>query len=437
MRKISAGKLKLFKSEIGVLRDEQVISDGTYSEINEYYNQNTTSSVHWILIAFAVLGALSIAGGVILILAHNWDIFGRPARTVLSILPILIGAVWSFFALNKDSVAWKESAGIFYSISVGASIALIGQTYHLPSDTLAFFMTWLLLILPIMFILNSTGSYMVYLALLCTWCCMSMDKTGSSYGFWLLLIPVLARVVYLYKSQKYSPTTIVSWYGIVALLLVCLGVTLEKTIPGLWIIAYSFLLSFAGLLGSKLYKDSEGVSNPLRLVGALGIIVLSYLFTFEWFWHEVGYSYRRFGANYADWTIWYDVAINFAVIVGWAVTIVANFKKHSWFDFLTLALFPIFVTLLYIANDDFVSTLAFNVVLAFFGVAYVVFGAREQKLSQLNWGMIILSVLLFTRFMDDDFSFLARGLVFIVLGSCFLTANIVMVKFKKSSQLKN
>ena len=433
MRKISVGKLKLFKAEIGVLKDEQVISDSTYSEINEYYDKNTTSSIHWILIAFAVLGALSIAGGIILILAHNWDVFGRLARTVLSVLPIIIGAVWSFFALKKDSVAWKESAGIFYSISVGASIALIGQTYHLPSDTLAFFMTWLLLILPIMFILNSTGSYMVYLALLCTWCCMSMDKTGSSYGFWLLLIPVLARVVYLYRSQKYSPNTIVSWYGIVALLLICLGVTLEKTIPGLWIIDYAFLLSFAGLLGSKLYKNSAGVNNPLRLIGALGIIVLSYMFTFEGFWDEVGYSCRRYGYNYADWTIWYDVAIILAFIVGWAVSVVANFKKHSWFDFLTLALFPVFVTLLYIANDDFVSTLAFNVVLAFFGVSYVVFGAREQKLSQLNWGMIILSVLLFTRFMDDEFSFLARGLVFIVLGSCFLSANIVLVKLKKKN----
>ncbi len=436
MRKISSGKLQLFKSEIDVLRDEQVISDITCREINEYYDKKTTSSVHWILIAFAVLGSLSIGGGIILILAHNWDIFGRPARTVLSVLPILFGSLWSFFALKKESIAWKESAGLFYSISVGATIALIGQTYHLPSDTLAFFMTWLLLILPIMFILNSSGSYIIYLALLSIWCCMSMERVGSSYGFWLFLIPVLARVVYLYRTEKNSPSTIVSWYGLVALLLFCLGFTLEKTIPGLWIIAYSFLLSFAGLLGSKLYKDSEGANNPLLLIGSVGIIVLSYLFTFEWFWNEIGYSYRRYGHNYAGWTIFYDAGIIFAFIIGWAVTVVANFKKHSLFDFLTLAIFPVFVTLLYITNNDFVSTLSFNVILAFFGVAYVVFGAREQKLSQLNWGMIILSVLLFTRFMDDDFSFLARGLVFIILGSCFLTANIVMVKIKKRGELE-
>jgi uncharacterized membrane protein len=203
MRKISSWRLKLFKSEIDVLRDEQVISDITYREINEYYDKKTTSSIHWILIAFAVLGSLSIAGGIILILAHNWDVFGRPARTFISILPILIGAVWSFFVLKKESIVWKESAGLFYSISVGATIALIGQTYHLPSDTLAFFMTWLLLILPIMFILNSTGSYIVYLALLSAWCCISMDRSGSSYGFWLLLIPVfLTANIVMIKIRK-------------------------------------------------------------------------------------------------------------------------------------------------------------------------------------------------------------------------------------------
>ena len=431
MRKISVGRLKIFRKEFELLKQERVISDGVYDSINEYYESNTKSSIHWVLIAFAILGAMSIAGGIILILAHNWAALGRPLRTVMSALPVIIGFAWSYIALKKNSIAWRESAGIFYSIAVGASIALIGQTYHLPSNTVAFFMTWLLLILPIMFILNSTASYMVYLALLCSWTFTSLDDTGTAYMFWALFVPVLAKVIYLYKSDKDSPSTLVCWYGVIAVLLICIGGLFEDAIPELWLIAYAFLLSLFGLVGSKLYKDSEGLSNPLRLVGFVGIVFLTYLFTLDDFWDDVGLLSYRYGLNSPVWDIWYDVSILFAIVLGWAIAVAKNFKKHSCFDLIILTIFPLCVTFVYLFGDDLIASIIFNVIFAFFGIIYIVFGAREHKLGQLNWGMIILSVLLFTRFLDSDFSFLARGIVFIVFGSCFLTANVLLLKLKK------
>ena len=67
----------------------------------------------------------------------------------------------------------------------------------------------------------------------------------------------------------------------------------------------------------------------------------------------------------------------------------------------------------------------------FFGIMYIVLGCRNVKLRQLNGGMAVVSLLLITRFFDEQFSFVARGVVFILLGSTFLTANLFMLKRKK------
>jgi len=66
---------------------------------------------------------------------------------------------------------------------------------------------------------------------------------------------------------------------------------------------------------------------------------------------------------------------------------------------------------------------------------YIVLGCRNTKLRQLNGGMALLSLLLVTRFFDTDLGFFARGIVFIVLGACFLTANLVMARRKKQLEV--
>ncbi len=82
----------------------------------------------------------------------------------------MAGVLLSMTALVKrGGTALRESAGLFHSLAVGSSIALIGQTYHLPSDTPAFMLTWALLILPLQFLLRSTGALLIYLALIIGW----------------------------------------------------------------------------------------------------------------------------------------------------------------------------------------------------------------------------------------------------------------------------
>jgi hypothetical protein len=56
-------------------------------------------------------------------------------------------------------------------------------------------------------------------------------------------------------------------------------------------------------------------------------------------------------------------------------------------------------------------------------------------LSLLNYGLLILTALIICRFFDLDMSFVARGLLFVLVGAGFFAANIWMVK-KRKQELK-
>ncbi len=440
MRKVSAKHTQWLKKELPILENAQVVSSETARRLKSYYDENTVSGMNWAIAVFAILGSLLIGSGIILLFAHNWDELARPTRAVLSFCPLLIGSSLSVLAVvKKGGIALRESAGLFHSLAVGASIALIGQTYHLPSDTPAFLLTWALLIMPLMFLLRSTGSYLIYLALACGWSGVAQDTYGQAAGFWLLVVPPITRLVYLIRKDRHAPDTLLSLWGILFALCISTGIVFEKTVPGLWIVAYSALLSGAGLLGMHLYGDRDGWGNPLKTFGIVGIAVLVYIFTWTEMWNDIGWSYVRSGWYHRAWGAWMDGGITFVLLTGWAAAAVKAFRRDS-IEAITLSVFPIIGIFCFLAEStasdtDLLNALIFNGFMLFLGIMYIVLGCRNTKLRQLNGGMAVLSLLLVTRFFDSDLGFLARGIVFIVLGACFLTTNLVMARRKKQQEV--
>jgi len=440
MRKVAAKHIQWLEKELPVLEAEGVVSPGISQGIKSYYSEKTASGMHWAFIAFAVLGSLLIGAGVILLFAHNWDELDRPTRAVLSFCPVVMGAILSFTALARNGgVALRESAGIFHSLAVGASIALIGQTYHLPSDTPAFLLTWALLVFPLIFLLRSTGAYLIYLALACGWCGVAQETYGQAAGFWLLMVPAIVRLVQLLRRNLHAPETLLSLWGILFAFCISTGIVFERTVPGLWIVAYSALLSGAGLLGMHLYSERDGWSNPAKTFGIVGVAILAYIFTWGDAWGDIGWDYVRSGWQHRTWGAWMDGGITFVFVTGWVAAAVKAVRRNS-LETVTLAVFPLITILCFLlgssGNDvEIVNALIFNGFMLFLGVMYIVLGCRNAKLRQLNGGMAVLSLLLVTRFFDEEFGFLARGIVFIILGACFLTVNLVMARRKKQLEV--
>jgi len=439
MGNLSAKHIQWLKQELPALKADGIVSEDTAQAIESYYAEKTNDGLHWAVIAFAVLGSLLIGAGIILLLAHNWDELDRPVRAVLSLCPILIGSILSITALIKNGgTALRESAGIFHTLSIGATIALIGQTYHLPGNVPGFFMTWTLLALPLTFLLRSSGAALLYLALACGWSGVAQETYGQAAGFWLLILPGLARLAYLIRTDRHTPETLLNLWGMLIALCIATGMTFERTLPGLWIIAYSALLSGTGVLGIQLYNNQTGWNNPAKIFGIAGITILAYIFTFEHAWFDIGWAHMRSGWQYRAWGVWMDGGITGAFLLFWLIIALKTISQHTA-ETLTLSVFPLAGILCFILGSikstaDTVNALIFNGFMLFLGIMYIGMGCRNGRLSQLNGGMAVLSLLLVTRFFDEDFGFIARGTVFIILGTCFLVVNLIMIKRRKKQE---
>ena len=57
-------------------------------------------------------------------------------------------------------------------------------------------------------------------------------------------------------------------------------------------------------------------------------------------------------------------------------------------------------------------------------------GVKETRFGVLNMGMLMLAALILLRFFDSNYSFIVRGLVFILLGVSFLAVNVIMARRK-------
>ena len=62
------------------------------------------------------------------------------------------------------------------------------------------------------------------------------------------------------------------------------------------------------------------------------------------------------------------------------------------------------------------------------GVAAVHAGLKHGQLGTANCGLLLVVSLVLARFFDDDWSFVVRGVGFILMGIVFLAMNLWMLK---------
>jgi len=58
---------------------------------------------------------------------------------------------------------------------VGAAIALVSQTYNISGDRADFILTWMLLIVPLVYLMAATIPAVIYVAGISTWSCYYWD----------------------------------------------------------------------------------------------------------------------------------------------------------------------------------------------------------------------------------------------------------------------
>ncbi len=432
--------IRWLEKELPSLVEQGILTEQAADGMRGYYGEREEQvGRRWAIVLFSIIGAVLIGGGVILLLAHNWDSLSRAARAALSFAPMVAGQIAAAWVLSRKQAGTgaREGAAAFLSLAVGACIALISQTYHLSDDFGAFVLTWMLLVVPLVYVMDALVPALIYLVGITSWVTNQQIEGGHTVWFWVLAAALLPFGRGAVMENRYGVRTVILLWFTALCLCIATGVSLERILPGLWIVVYAGLLSFFFLAGGYWFDESTTFwKRPLLVVGAVGTAILSLMLSNEWPWHEIGWCYYRCGSQYQGLAAIPDYFLAVLLPVA-SISLLVTAVRRGQTGRMLFGAFPIVAVFGYVVVSiwdlELMAGALFSLYLLALSMETLVRGFRERRTAYVNYGMLMFSALIVNRFFSSEFSIVGRGIVFILLGIGFFATNIFLARRKEAA----
>lgn len=413
------------------LVQNKVIDEETAGRIQDYYASKKDTSGNKVVIVFALLGAILVGLGILLLVAHNWDSFSITIKSVFAFLPVLAGQIACFYTLfeRKDSIAWKESSTVFLYFALGAAIALISQIYHLEGDQESFILTWMLLVFPLVYLMKSSITSILYIGGITYY--GSITGYGMHTGwnhilFWALLAGVLWYYRSLIKTKPDSLFTYLHHWAIPAAIIINLGTFASDN--GYWMFA-AYLALFGSLMQIGRYfglKELPSLANGYNLSGWAGSLVLLITLSFEQLWSGE-FNKEHSNPDYYNNAEFFISVLLVGILLFFLLRNFGRDAKHPLY-WSAVVVFILFLT----KADSTISAVVINLFVFGTGIFMILENLKKYNLLGLNLGLAMIAILVLCRFFDTNIPFVIRSLLFLILGTGFFVANYYMVKLKKA-----
>jgi len=423
------------------LEQKNIVTPETGINIRGFIRKlESASSWQQFLIIGGVLGALFCSAGVFSIISHNWDDFPKHFRGFLSFIPVLVALYFYYVAIfkHKDSKTWIEASSLFLMLMIGASIALVTQTYQMDGDFTDFMKVWMVLTIPLFYIARASvisGFYLLLILLLLfrfenffgIW--IPVDLAGEHlYWFWLLVLAFLPHYYLALNrdSQKQGPRVIYMSYFLYISVAVGLGLTVKS----------NFILWFATfhtafyLIGKRYMSDNENVfARPFQWLPQLFLITsligLSSEDALYWsFRYDTFFNYEY----WSDEQTYYFILL-IVVMAGVYFNFFRSREKYKQANYLVV-LAPLFLMFTMIVDEYTTSwwwlSLLFNFYVLIIAVTTIIHGSADGKVFKMAAGLIVIAALLAIRYVDTDLGFITKGIVFLGVGGVFFLINLLV-----------
>ena len=417
------------------LLDAGVITQETATKIQNYYSDKGELSQNRLFVIFGILGAILVGLGIILIIAHNWDGLPKAAKVFFAFLPLVLGQVACAYALlrSEDSVAWKEGAAAVLFFAVGASISLIAQIYNISGDLSSFLLTWMLLGLPLVYLMRSSVVSLLYLGGITFYAVVgnySSYTLDASYLYWLLLLVVLPHYYRLYKETPFSNFMIFHNWAVPLSLMIALGTLSDENKPLMYVAYFSLYGIFYILGNSSFFAKQRPKNNGYLTIGSLGTLFLLLWSSFDSFWERIRQDQHTLAQLVCSPE--FIACVILSLIAG---ILLYRQKRGDFFaDFRPIELvFLLFIVTFIIGQWSSAAVILVNLYLFGIGIYTIKNGAKLNHLGILNFGLLIMMALAVSKFFDSDWTFVVRGLLFLSVGIGFFVANYRMLKKRKQN----
>ncbi len=425
--------------ELPTLVGQGVLPPEAAERIREHYGSPEmagSTAKRWAIVLFSILGVVMIGGGIILLLAHNWEELSRPMRAVISVAPLALTAVIGAWLLwsESDSTAWRESVATAQTLAIGSSIALVAQTYNLGGRFDEFMLSWSLLALPICYLLRATVPALLYLAGIVIWTGAVINQPGSSLWYFPLLGAMLPFVWWVSMPNRYHPRPVLLLWVLAVTVCIGTGFVVDRVCWKLeaWPVVFAGLFAALYLVGARWWDEASAAwQRPLQSVGALGAVGLALILSFSDAWSHTfrSYYWTNLGSLRGGLELVAAAIFPVAALALW----VRSWSRKVWGEVMVgaVAILAVVGWIFAMDNMEVVSASAFNLYLFVLGIGTLVIGFRSRRLGTVNLGMSVLAAVILCRFFDSDLSFVVRGIAFILIGICFLMTNVGLLRSKE------
>jgi len=415
---VNKKKIKCLLDEVERLEARGVISSQTCLDIQTYYQDagQSDNNKSKVLTVFGILGGLLTGGGIILLLAHNWSSLNRIVQSALFLGPLLTVQIIGAVLIMKKNIRhiWHETVGIIYFLIIGAAVAMISRIYHIGGDLESFLLIWAIGGLPVVYFLTSDAAAVLYLASLTAWAAAAQLSGGTAVLYWPLLAAVVPRLIASIKGSSSRNYRIFIWQLLITAVTVSLGITIEKVVPGLWILIYFsfFVMMF---LSGDLLREQGAALHPVKLSGLLGVCSLTLLLGIRYFWKDVGFDYLRDGHRYHRIS-----AVSDYIILGVFVVIILSIILSRRVKLTGVNL--IFLLVLVAAAVGFLfpdyGAVIFHVYAVLFGYSLTIKKiVGEKKKLYMNIGLLVV----FLSMLIHLFVYKGFSVYWFFIYSCFLS----------------
>lgn len=419
--------IKWLLSELPALVRKGVLLPEAAEQVATYYRKTGSISRRSVLsTVFTILGALLVGGGIILIFAHNWHDIPRFFRLFL-LLGVLVGSQALVVRALRSAPAGGgpvEGATVFSILAFMANVALISQMYHIPGEMTEYFLICALVSLPLIYATRSIAGAIIYFLLVVSWAGAEQFAGGVAIPLWGLLAGMLPLLRRQLQEAAGRNSTLVFLWAFLLTIVVAAGITLEKALPGLWMVLYSSLFALMYLHKAK-HVPSEGGfwEMPLESCGIVGQSLLILLLTFKWPWQNIGWNYYRTAGYHPI-----AAAFDYVVIIGalaWALLLLFEALRRRQRRALLFGAAPLLVACAFATHESALIPVLFvmNAYALVLGVDTILEGIRVGRRLWLNGGTLFVVLLILMRFFDSDMGMLVRGVSFVLIGLLFVYSN--------------
>jgi uncharacterized membrane protein len=408
------------------LEEAGVLTPEIAAQITKYY-QSTSGGTNRLVIVFGIIGSLLMGMGIILIIAHNWDELVKPFKLALALTPLLIGQGLCAISLilKRNNPLWHEASSVFLFSTIAASISIVSQIYNIAGDLGSFLFVWMMLSLPLVYIMNSRVTSLLVVCGV-TWygAQVSFVAYGShiAWYYWPMILFIIPFYYRLYKHKSTNFIVLHSWL-IPASIAICLPMFAALHEQYLFM-AYASLCSMFALIAVLIRTKDQRGAFSYDVTGTVGLLIIFLVYSFD-------SAYKYVDAPTMSSNELRLCAVLSCLALGLLIyTITTN-------QFLTIPLagflFAPFIFLFLIGRvHPHVGQVGCNLIVLIMAIATTKKGADRNNLMILNAGLVMLALLVACRFFDTNISFAIRGTLFMIVGCAFFAANFYALKKRKT-----